>query len=196
MTVRLGYLYLWIDSLCIIQDSPSDWNCEASRMADIYSNAVCNLSFPFPPEGNEFGEFDRRSKTPCILQQADRTRPGLLIQACGDQYVNLDEPHYSAAVAKFDDDNSNLRNYWAWLQRDNWPLFTRAWVLEEYLLSQRTILVFDDGHLAWECPDSFFDELAGTFSCETELGASRSYHTKQFSARILEPVSSAYYTPG
>lgn len=37
ITRRLGYRYLWIDSLCIIQDSKSDWETESSNMGNIYT---------------------------------------------------------------------------------------------------------------------------------------------------------------
>ena len=40
MTRRLGLRYLWIDSLCIIQDSLKDWRQEASKMAFIYKHAT------------------------------------------------------------------------------------------------------------------------------------------------------------
>lgn len=33
LTFRLGLTYLWIDSLCIVQDSAQDWQAEAGRMA-------------------------------------------------------------------------------------------------------------------------------------------------------------------
>lgn len=39
VTRALGAQYLWIDSLCIIQDSSEDWDAEAARMADVYANA-------------------------------------------------------------------------------------------------------------------------------------------------------------
>lgn len=39
VTQRLGYRYLWIDSLCIIQGSASDWKREAGTMQDVYANA-------------------------------------------------------------------------------------------------------------------------------------------------------------
>lgn len=39
---RIGYL--WIDSLCIIQDSEEDWHFESTSMASIYSNAWCNIA--------------------------------------------------------------------------------------------------------------------------------------------------------
>jgi hypothetical protein len=35
----LGYLYLWIDSLCIIQDDVEDWNREAALMHRVYRMA-------------------------------------------------------------------------------------------------------------------------------------------------------------
>lgn len=43
ITRALGYRYLWIDSLCIIQDS-EDWFHEASTMGDVYSNSQCTLA--------------------------------------------------------------------------------------------------------------------------------------------------------
>ncbi|RKL41456.1 hypothetical protein BFJ72_g5348 [Fusarium proliferatum] len=36
---ELGIQYLWIDSLCIIQDDPSDWEVEAERMSEVYANS-------------------------------------------------------------------------------------------------------------------------------------------------------------
>src|SRR5256885_16010047 len=35
----LGVNYLWIDSLCIIQDSEEDWALQSARMTDVYSNS-------------------------------------------------------------------------------------------------------------------------------------------------------------
>ncbi|KAI5867452.1 heterokaryon incompatibility protein-domain-containing protein [Durotheca rogersii] len=35
----LGLRYVWIDSLCIVQDDVEDWRREAERMADVYRNA-------------------------------------------------------------------------------------------------------------------------------------------------------------
>ena len=36
----IGIRYVWIDSLCIIQDDPQDWYHEAERMGDVYRNAA------------------------------------------------------------------------------------------------------------------------------------------------------------
>jgi hypothetical protein len=43
VTRRLNIKYLWIDSLCIIQDSIEDWAREAARMGDIYRHAFLTL---------------------------------------------------------------------------------------------------------------------------------------------------------
>lgn len=43
VTQKLGLQYLWVDSLCIIQDSPGDWESESSRMASVYANTHITL---------------------------------------------------------------------------------------------------------------------------------------------------------
>lgn len=42
----IGIRYLWIDSLCIVQwgDEKRDWNNEASKMQDVYSEAYCVIA--------------------------------------------------------------------------------------------------------------------------------------------------------
>jgi hypothetical protein len=44
ITRSLGVRYLWIDSLCIIQDSQEDWARESEKMGDIYHSATLTLS--------------------------------------------------------------------------------------------------------------------------------------------------------
>lgn len=43
-TTALGLQYVWIDSLCIFQDSKADWGQEAPRMGDVYKNAIVNIA--------------------------------------------------------------------------------------------------------------------------------------------------------
>lgn len=40
----LGIHYLWIDSLCIVQDDPDDWQAEALEMQNIYSGSTINIA--------------------------------------------------------------------------------------------------------------------------------------------------------
>ncbi|OAL05215.1 hypothetical protein IQ06DRAFT_210672, partial [Phaeosphaeriaceae sp. SRC1lsM3a] len=44
MTCALGFRYIWIDSLCIIQDSADDWAREGSQMDKIYKFARLTLA--------------------------------------------------------------------------------------------------------------------------------------------------------
>jgi len=48
VTLELGVRYLWVDTLCVIQDDLDDWNREAALMADVYSKMpgqnFCNSS--------------------------------------------------------------------------------------------------------------------------------------------------------
>jgi Heterokaryon incompatibility protein (HET) len=53
VTRRIGLQYLWIDSLCIIQDSVQDWQQESSKMCAVYSNAVVNVTATSSRDGDE-----------------------------------------------------------------------------------------------------------------------------------------------
>jgi hypothetical protein len=44
ITRRLHIKYLWIDSLCIIQDSSFDWERESQRMAGVYANSFLTIA--------------------------------------------------------------------------------------------------------------------------------------------------------
>lgn len=44
VTRQLDVQYLWIDSLCIIQDDPDDWRRESGLMENVYSSAYCTIS--------------------------------------------------------------------------------------------------------------------------------------------------------
>lgn len=44
-TRALGVRYLWIDSLCILQDDREEWAVEAQRMAGIFENSFLTLTF-------------------------------------------------------------------------------------------------------------------------------------------------------
>lgn len=44
ITVELGYKYIWIDALCIVQDDVDDWGIEATKMASIYAGCAVMIS--------------------------------------------------------------------------------------------------------------------------------------------------------
>lgn len=62
ITRRLGVRYLWIDAICIIQDSHNDWSVEACDMANIYRNAVLTIAAASAADHSQ-GCFTDRSAT-------------------------------------------------------------------------------------------------------------------------------------
>ena len=47
---QLGILYLWVDALCIIQDSTEDWDAESGKMAAVYGNAYLTILAALSPD--------------------------------------------------------------------------------------------------------------------------------------------------
>lgn len=43
LAAALQHEYVWIDSLCIIQDDKKDWEKEAPKMGSVYSHATVVL---------------------------------------------------------------------------------------------------------------------------------------------------------
>jgi hypothetical protein len=64
ITPELGFRYLWVDSLAIVQNVPEDWKEESTRMAKIYKNAFCNLCASMPVSGRSGLLSDSRTPKP------------------------------------------------------------------------------------------------------------------------------------
>ncbi len=123
--------YLWIDSLCIIQDDIKDWKNEAAKMADVYRNSYCTIAAT-GSQGDREGLFVQRSKQ----------------DVCPLRY-NAANTYISATF--MEDDVA------AMIELHKSPLSTRAWTLQERLLSRRTIN-FAQSRVIWECGSRFETE--------------------------------------
>jgi Heterokaryon incompatibility protein (HET) len=123
-TRKLGIPFLWIDSLCIIQDSAIDWSTESSKMRQIYKNSYLNLAAAAAKDSTE-GLFFQRSPlqvAPCHVR-ASRTG------------------NMRSVRSKYTPEGAGS---------DQMILYTRAWVFQEWLLAPRTLL-FGKKELLWEC---------------------------------------------
>src|SRR5204863_1623669 len=76
VTLFFGVSYLWIDSLCIIQDSDVDWQKEAASMGEVYQHGLCNIAAMASngPHGGLFSNRSGRTLMPCefILQNSPK----------------------------------------------------------------------------------------------------------------------------
>lgn len=122
---RIGVSYLWIDSLCIIQDCPDDWASQSAAMADVYSGSYCNIFAAHAQDGTA-GCFASRDP--------EALRPVRIRVDWGD----LAGAHYAVP-----------EKYWT-RTIDDAPLNTRAWVFQERILARRN-LIFGACEVVFEC---------------------------------------------
>ncbi|KAF4450516.1 HET-domain-containing protein [Fusarium austroafricanum] len=180
----LGLDYLWIDSLCIIQDDPEDWKKEALKMADVYGNTACNISYIFPPSDKPNKEHlrDPRVEIPCQIMG----------DASGSE---ADSGHARLVVQEV---AGCLTRGWAPTSyKDAWPLLSRAWVFQESLLCPRNIY-YGQSRLMWECCEKLQDELCGelheTTSSKMLLQSSNFSHETVMDNRFFRIFYSSWHS--
>lgn len=123
ITRALGVPFLWIDSLCIVQDDPEDWEIQSKQMEDVFNLAYCTIA------------------AAC----ARGTTDGFLKPRATRDFVTLNNKHGDAFyVCKMID------NFDADVEKGQ--LNQRGWVLQERALARRTIH-FTDAQVYWECGD-------------------------------------------
>ncbi|KAF4993354.1 hypothetical protein FGRMN_6542 [Fusarium graminum] len=119
---QMGIPFVWIDSLCIVQDDEQDWTIEAARMAKYYQNSFFTIAgFGVTRETGLFAAPDQH--TPLDLVQLPyRDREG---NHKGYFYVRqVNQPdtkeQYVKEIAQSD-------------------LLSRGWIFQEWILSRRVI---------------------------------------------------------
>jgi Heterokaryon incompatibility protein (HET) len=155
VTRRLGIRYLWVDSLCIIQDDGGDWEAESALMGPIYSNAYvtivclnsgsCQVGFlagrewPYFSTGTEVKTTTASANT---TTGAERGAEGSRPQGDVKEDVGVNTWHFMAALSKA-----------------RWS--TRGWTFQEKSLSTR-LLYFDSTNVHLRCSNyTFRDGRAG-----------------------------------
>ncbi|KAI1169647.1 heterokaryon incompatibility protein-domain-containing protein [Nemania sp. FL0916] len=152
VALKLGIRYLWIDSLCIIQDSKPDWEREASKMAEYYSHAHLVIASSVSP--NPTVPFLAPRSTywlPVPLKFVDRS--GVAHELKIQRLRRLRYMEYTGV------DHNTDKAY----EHDFGPLSKRAWVWQENALATRIVHYTDHG-LVWECRGEegvFGEEMPG-----------------------------------
>ncbi|KAK6593605.1 heterokaryon incompatibility protein [Botrytis cinerea] len=125
LALRFGFHYLWIDSLCIIQDNGDDWLKESALMASIYGGSSLNISATGAQNGNEglFFERDLNSiRTVNLMTQVEGQKNcSGLNDSNGDNSRLADKLIALSGVAKHFANKYNVE-YLAGIWREHLPL--------------------------------------------------------------------------
>jgi hypothetical protein len=130
---RLGEKYLWIDSLCTVQDDGQDRASDISRMQAIYEGAALTISAMSARDGRGGCWIPRKRVFDLPLEN------GRSIRLAFHRRIEWAFQHASFLSSQ---DYSDLDT--------QYPLATRKWALQERVLSRR-ILHFTTQDLIWEC---------------------------------------------
>lgn len=160
---QLQIPYIWIDSLCIIQDSKEDWQHHCPQMCNIYKGSYCNIAATSAMDDTEGCLFER---------DVDMDLP--LRLSFGIEKYQL-KPAGSIAIPAVDNRKGSLRGFYDLCKEQTWindirysPLNARGWVLQEVgnrttssdqwlmrpqrQLSPR-VLNFTKTQMYWECDE-------------------------------------------
>ncbi|KAK0644312.1 heterokaryon incompatibility protein-domain-containing protein [Cercophora newfieldiana] len=123
ITPEMGIHYLWIGSLCIVQDSPDDWEKEAAKMGNVYRFSYLTIAAAYSEDSNGGILRAKYNESKSVMKCT-------VGNAVGSVYVTFRHSDFASLHKQ--------------------PLHTRAWVLQERILSPRTIH-YTEGQMLWEC---------------------------------------------
>ncbi|OAL42890.1 HET-domain-containing protein, partial [Pyrenochaeta sp. DS3sAY3a] len=145
-TRALGFRYLWIDSLCIVQDDEEEWRNESHKMATIYEHAVLTLAASAAKDSKQglfverpYGKIKYPSTQLPFIKRDPQTGEN---NTLGEYSISLDwrqEPFMEHMDPMFS------------------PIYRRGWCTQEFILSRRIIHFLDEG-MMWVCKERAVDE--------------------------------------
>ncbi|KAF9772597.1 hypothetical protein IL306_009687 [Fusarium sp. DS 682] len=145
---ELGIRYVWIDSLCIVQDDKQDWEIEAAKMASIYNGAELVLAATGSADG----------AGGCLFQR----EPFVTVSGSfpdGKPFEIYGRKVAKHAVFGWNTDpsvskgSSNPIAGTTVSEVNDYPLMTRAWCFQERLLATR-ILHYTKSEMIFDCLSS------------------------------------------
>jgi hypothetical protein len=148
---ELGIPHLWIDSLCIIQDSREDWQNESAKMSSVYSNAFLTIQATGADDTTKGCFLPRTSAHPCD----------------GFTYSNRPITPLQPPVSfPFLEENGIMGTVYIRFgatpdEKIQAPVSMRGWIYQESLLSSR-LMCFGAYKLFWECATAYHDESGAT----------------------------------
>jgi Heterokaryon incompatibility protein (HET) len=126
VTRALQIPYIWVDSLCIVQDDFRDWEVEAARLKGYLENCILTLGAASSPAlATGFLSFRDDQRCYTFNAQTVGSLPGAKLHL-----------------------RPSLPPVWDALSRD--PLLTRLWTLQELTICTRSVL-FGSSRIVWNC---------------------------------------------
>jgi hypothetical protein len=147
---RLKVRYLWIDSLCIIQDDVQDWAREARAMASVYTGAYLTISASLSASDSEGFLWERPIDdlvTTIGMFNQEGCVSDIAVQMCDSYKEGLNTRNLVSGVRSV---------------ADTEPISLRAWTMQERFLSRRKLLFCHD-QVFWECQQHTRSENGITF---------------------------------
>lgn len=168
---KLGFRYVWIDSLCIIQDDEEDWNREASRMAGVYSKSALTLAVHLCEKSSESflqkRQLQKQSEAPALPRDPSEWLSGPA--SVSDNTTRLAYKDKTTGEERVVHLWAYARNratrflFYGWngtrdtdIKRKT-PWLDRAWALQEWLLSPRVLHINE--MTMWDCFEGYGNEL-------------------------------------
>ncbi|KAI0836505.1 HET-domain-containing protein [Hypoxylon sp. FL0890] len=135
VTRQLQCRYLWIDSLCIIQDNVEDWRYEASRMAHVYGNSYLTIAATASVNsyGGLFYRHDPRDAKHTVERRGENGEGITVFVRPALEHA----PYFASSPYGLESSNPA-------------PLLERSWCFQEYLLAPR-VLSFTQWEMLWVC---------------------------------------------
>jgi len=130
---ELDIHYIWIDSLCIVQDDDCDWREQASRMADIYIIAYVSIAAVRAEDASQ-GLFNFNPES-----------------RIGSHFPDYPWAHVRERFYLSVPNPSELN--WHKQKNDGKALYKRGWTFQELSLSRR-VLHFGAQEVMWVCREA------------------------------------------
>ncbi|KAH9207939.1 heterokaryon incompatibility protein-domain-containing protein, partial [Leptodontidium sp. 2 PMI_412] len=185
VTRGLGLEYLWIDSLCIIQNQPknTDFKNEFHRMRDVYNGAYCTIAST-GATGTTDGFFNKKEDRACVrIETTRKLLDGKTPDSTDDKSCTI---YVCDAIDNFREDV------------DEADMATRGWIFQERALSRRT-LHFAKNQIYWECGAGVCCETMmrlfnrkATFMSDPDFPRQASKYNKGMKIRFYETLYKYY----
>ena len=134
ITLDFGIDYIWIDSLCIVQDDERDWQEQSGQMASIFENCLFTIAATASADGS--GRTPGQNYSPQVKFTRSNSSGEIFSAYARKTIQHPDNEVHSSTGFEIEA-----------------PLIDRAWAFQEHILAPR-LLQYTATEIMWECNES------------------------------------------